>query len=84
MDGSGDSGAGRGPQIGAAAKAAFVAALRSGARREDAADAAGFSLTGFYGARRRDPAFAAEWKAALAASAATDRRARAYAQRGAP
>ncbi|MEA3061671.1 MAG: hypothetical protein QOJ94_1452 [Sphingomonadales bacterium] len=69
-------------RIDAAAKAAFVAALRGGARREDAAEAAGFSLMGFYGARARDPAFKAEWAAALAAPAAAERRVRAYDERG--
>lgn len=68
--------------IDAAAKAAFLAALRDGAPREDAAAAAGFSLTGFYGARRRDPAFAADWADALAQPAAATRRTKAYADRG--
>ena len=52
--------------IDAAAKTAFLAALRKGAPREDAAAGTGFSLTGFYGQRRRDPDFAAGWTAALA------------------
>lgn len=69
-------------RIGAAAKAAFLAGLRRGERREDAAFAAGFSLMGFYGARARDSAFRADWTAALAASAAAERRVRAYAERG--
>ena len=71
-----------GRRIDAAAKAAFLAALRRGERREDAAAEAGFSLMGFYGARRRDPAFGAGWTEALAASAAAERRVRAYAERG--
>lgn len=70
------------PRIDAAAKAAFLAGLREGLCREDAAAAAGFSLTGFYGARYRDPAFAADWKAALALPPAAERRARAYEERG--
>lgn len=37
---------------------------------------------GFYGARRRDPAFAAAWSEALSSSAADERRVRAYAERG--
>jgi hypothetical protein len=45
-----------------AAKAAFLKALRDGARRDEAAEAADFSLIGFYGAGRRDPAFTAQWK----------------------
>jgi hypothetical protein len=65
------------------AKARFLAALGAGATREDAAAAAGFSITGFYGARSRDPAFAAAWKAALEAAPAGDRRALAYAERDA-
>ena len=69
-------------QIDTAAKTAFLAGLRDGLCREDAATAAGFSLTGFYGARYRDPAFAADWKAALALPPAAGRRARAYEERG--
>jgi hypothetical protein len=69
-------------RIDEAAKAAFLAALRRGVCREDAAAAAGFSLTGFYGARYRDPVFAAEWKEVLALPPAAERRARAYAERG--
>lgn len=61
-------------RIDAAAKAQFLAALHRGERREDAAAGAGFSLTGFYAARYRDPAFAARWKEALADSAAAERR----------
>jgi hypothetical protein len=68
--------------IDAAAKAEFLAGLRRGESREQAAFAAGFSLMGFYGARRRDPAFAAGWTEALATSAAAERRVRAYAERG--
>jgi hypothetical protein len=80
MDGKDES---RAPQrtIDAAAKATFLAALRAGTRREVAADEAGFSLTGFYGARRRDPVFAADWAAALAGAPAAERRTRAYAER---
>jgi hypothetical protein len=70
------------PRIDSAAKAALLAGLREGLAREDAAAAAGFSLTGFYGARRRDPAFAADWAAALALQPAAERRTRAYAERG--
>jgi hypothetical protein len=76
MSGKDDS---RGGQrfIDGAAKATFLAALRRGERREDAAIAAGFSLMGFYGARNRDPAFKADWTDALATSAAAERRVRA-------
>lgn len=69
-------------RIDAEAKAKFVAALRKGARLDAAAAAAGFSLTGLYAARRRDPAFKAAWQGALATSAAAERRARAYRERG--
>lgn len=72
MGGDNHSRAGQ-PRIDAAAKAAFIRALRCGTRREAAAAAAGFTLQGFYGARRRDPAFAAAWVEALAASAAAER-----------
>src|SRR5437868_14697016 len=75
----------RAPQrrITAAAKAIFLAALRRGLTRDAAAAEAGFSLTGFYGQRRRDPVFAADWAAALALPAAAARRTQAYAERGA-
>ncbi|HTU12314.1 MAG TPA: hypothetical protein VMG08_15590 [Allosphingosinicella sp.] len=68
-------------RIDAAAAAIFIAALRRGAPREAAAEA-GFSLTGFYGRRRRDPAFAKAWTEALAAPEAVEHRTRAYAERG--
>jgi hypothetical protein len=67
--------------IDAAAKAAFLAGLRRGESREDAAFIAGFSLMGFYNVRARDPAFRAAWTEALATSAAAERRVRAYAER---
>jgi hypothetical protein len=69
-------------RIDAAAKATFLATLRRGVAREDAATETGFSLTGFYGARRHDPAFAADWATALATPEAAARRTRAYAERG--
>jgi len=69
-------------QIGAQAKAIFLAGLQGGLTREGAAAAAGFSLTGFYGARSRDPGFAAEWQSALALPPAAQRRALAYEERG--
>jgi hypothetical protein len=80
MSESGESGPPR--RIGEAAKAAFLAALGAGARREDAAAEAGFSLMGFYNARARDPDFKAAWTEALAAPPATERRAGAYEKRG--
>jgi hypothetical protein len=81
MSGNDDS---RAPQrrIDEPAKATFLAGLHRGESREDAAFAAGFSLMGFYGARSRDSAFKAGWTEALAASAAAERRLRAYAERG--
>jgi hypothetical protein len=80
MSGKNDS---RGvPRIDAAAKAAFIDHLRRGERREDAAAAVGFSLTGMYGARERDPDFKRAWSEALATSAAAERRTRAYDLRG--
>jgi hypothetical protein len=77
-----DSPSRRQPRIDAVAKAKFLEALRRGSGLEEAADEASFSLTGFYGARWRDPVFAAGWVDALASSAAEERRARAYAERG--
>jgi hypothetical protein len=65
------------------AKAIFAAALREGARAEDAAAAADVSVSGSYGARRRDPAFEEACRDALAAPAAERRRARAYKDRSA-
>lgn len=59
--------------IGQAAKNVFLAAVRHGARLEDAAEVAGHSLPGFYAARGRDAAFAAAWVEALAVSAARER-----------
>jgi hypothetical protein len=68
MSGKTESGR-RQPRIDAPATAAFLAALRAGARREEAAAGGGFTLMGFYGARRRDPGFAADWAEAMSASA---------------
>lgn len=60
MGGNDDSQAAR-RRIGAAAKAAFVAALRAGTPRKDAAAAEGFSIEAFYCARKRDPLFRSAW-----------------------
>lgn len=60
-------------RIDAAAKEDFLSALRNGAPLEDAARAAGFSLPGFYGARKKDSAFKAAWAEALAVSADNER-----------
>jgi len=69
MDEQPDSQAPRKRRVDAAAKAAFVAALRGGARRHAAAKAAGFSANAFYHARESDPAFALAWRFALELSA---------------
>ncbi len=61
------------------AKAAFVAALRSGLKRDDAAAHAGFSATAFYDARRRDRVFDLACAWAMDLSAADERCARAAA-----
>lgn len=47
----------------------FVAAVRGGARIEDAAAAAGVAMSTLYCRRERDPAFAATWDEAVAISA---------------
>lgn len=57
-------------RIDSAALGRFLAALRRGARLQDAAAEAGFSLAGFYRVRKRDPDFAAAWAEAMAFSAA--------------
>lgn len=58
------------PRLDSAAKTNFLAALRSGAARDEAAKAAGFSANAFYGARRADPVFALAWAWAADLSAA--------------
>lgn len=75
MGEQGDSGGVRRGRVDGAVKARFLAAVAGGALLEEAARAAGVSLGGLYGARRRDGAFRAAWqeerqKAAIAASAA--------------
>jgi hypothetical protein len=72
MSGKSDSRVAPG-RIDAAAKAGFLEALRAGARRDEAAKAAGFSCEAFYQARKRDPAFRLGWIYALEASAAEER-----------
>lgn len=57
-------------------KARFVAALRGGARRAEAAAEAGFNLQALYNARARDPLFRSAWLWALELSAADERDAR--------
>jgi hypothetical protein len=60
-------------RIDGAAKARFLAALRAGEHRDEAARIGGHSWRGFYGARRRDPVFALGWGWALELSAADER-----------
>lgn len=77
MDGKSDSARPPRPLIDAEAKARFLAPLRAGAHREEAARAAGFPLKSLYGARRRDPAFRLGWTWAMELSAADEQTARA-------
>ncbi|MGA9581126.1 MAG: hypothetical protein WBR13_04040 [Allosphingosinicella sp.] len=62
-----------GRRITAYAQRRFLRALRGGARIEDAARAAGHTMSGFYGLRSRDPRFARKMAAALAESADGER-----------
>lgn len=55
------------------AKAQFLAALRAGAHRDEAAAPTGFSSQAFYCARKRDPLFRLGWIWALELSAAEER-----------
>jgi hypothetical protein len=59
--------------MGAEAKAAVLAGLRAGMRREEAAERAGYCLNAFYCARRRDPVFALAWDWALQLSAVEEK-----------
>jgi hypothetical protein len=72
MDGEGDS---RPPRrrVDEAARLAFLAALRDGAPRDEAAARAGFTSAAFYYARERDPLFRQAWLWALELSAADAR-----------
>lgn len=58
-----------GCRIDAVVKGSFLAAVRRGARLQDAARGAGCSLPGLYGARKRDADFRAAWVEALEVSA---------------
>lgn len=74
MGGGGESDrAGKRRRIDAEAKARFLAALRAGAPIARAAEAGGFSVKGFFGVRRREPAFRLGWLWALELSAADER-----------
>jgi hypothetical protein len=59
-----------------AAKLCFLAGLRAGLNRDEAAREAGFTATAFYNAARRDPLFALARRWALDLSAADGRAAR--------
>lgn len=59
--------------IGAGQKRRFIHALQAGASLEAAAAAAGCSLFGLYGQRRRDPVFRRRWVAALQSSGEAER-----------
>lgn len=73
MSGTGESRRWK-PPIGDGAKAAFVAAMRAGAPRQEAAAAGGYALNSFYRVARSDGAFRAAWDEAHAASARAERR----------
>lgn len=75
MDQEDDSLGPQGRKIDTAAKAAFVAAIRSGTNRHDAAAALGLTPEAFDYRRRRDPLFRFAWKWALELSAADQREA---------
>jgi hypothetical protein len=72
MSEAGDSGPAR-RLIDRAVKVRFLAALRAGAHRDEAAAQAGFSPRALYTARRRDPLFKLGWVWALELSAADER-----------
>ncbi len=72
MGSDGDS-AGPRRRIDGAAKAQFLAALRAGEHRDEAARQTGFSWRGFHSVRRRDPVFRLGWTWALELSAADER-----------
>jgi hypothetical protein len=70
MDGQGDSQRGRGHRIDDGAKGIFLAAVKRGAWLRDAARAAGYTVSGFWKERKRDPAFDEAVEEALELSAA--------------
>ncbi len=73
MGAGSDSGQPRQRRIDEAAKSRFLAALRSGMGRDEAAAQAGFTSTAFYNARERDPVFRQAWLWALELSAIDER-----------
>lgn len=64
------------PRVDAAAKERFIAALRAGAHRDEAASRAGFTAEAFYYARKKDAVFRQAWRFALELSAIDVRAAR--------
>jgi hypothetical protein len=74
----------RSHRIDAEAKRSFLAGLRAGRPRDEAAAEAGFTATAFYGARGTDPVFALAWAWATDLSADDARAARAAAARPGP
>lgn len=74
MSGMGES-EGKAPRrrIDVAAKARFLAGLRAGETRAEAAAGSGFSWRAFYQVRRRDPIFEFGWLAALELCAVDER-----------
>jgi hypothetical protein len=71
-------------RVDSAAKEAFLAALRDGVPRDEAAAKAGFTPEAFYYARRRDGVFRFAWTWALELSAADERAAFAAARAADP
>lgn len=76
MSDTGDAGKPPRRLIDGAVKARFVAELRAGTGRDEAARRAGFSAEAFYCARKRDPLFKSAWVWALELSAVEQREAR--------
>jgi len=72
MSGTCDSGRAR-RRVDTGAKEAFLAALRDGVPRDEAARRAGFTSEAFYYARKRDGVFRFAWMWALELSAADER-----------
>jgi hypothetical protein len=79
MGGGSDSGRPERRRVDTAAKAAFLAAIRDGAPRDEAAERAGFTSEAFYYQRKRDPVFRLAWIFARDLSAADERSAAATA-----
>jgi hypothetical protein len=73
MDGQGDSGGPKKTRVDGEAKAIFLAALRRGEGRDEAAAEAGFSANAFYYAKKQDPVFRQAWRWALDLSARDER-----------